>query len=168
MAFSSTRFFNVSPNLIQPIAQDVGRQLKAEGYDVQIDSMLGNDVQISLSQGGLFKKVLGLKTALNVVLTDEGDAIKANATVGIFGQQVIPTMIMLFVAWPVIITQIVGLVKQSNLDDHIMDLIEYSITQQAVRSNLKSVSENGAFCPECGARVGGGKFCAECGARLKS
>lgn len=166
MAFSSTRIFNVSPNLIQPIAEDVATQLTAEGYDVDVESSLGNDVQISLSKGGMFKKVLGLQTALNVMLSDQGDSIKAEATVGIFKQQVIPTLIMLFITWPVIVTQIVGLVKQSHLDDHIMELIDSAISQLGAKVALKKVAKNGAYCPNCGARVSGGKFCCECGEKL--
>lgn len=166
MAFSSTRIFNVSPNLIQPIAEDVATQLTAEGYDVDVESSLGNDVQISLSKGGMFKKVLGLQTALNVMLSDQGDCIKAEATVGIFKQQVIPTLIMLFITWPVIVTQIVGLVKQSHLDDHIMELIDSAISQLGAKVALKKVAKNGAYCPNCGARISGGKFCSECGEKL--
>lgn len=166
MAFSSTRIFNVSPNLIQPIAEDVATQLTAEGYDVDVESSLGNDVQISLSKGGMFKKVLGLQTALNVMLSDQGDSIKAEATVGIFKQQVIPTLIMLFITWPVIVTQIVGLVKQSHLDDHIMELIDSAISQLGAKVALKKVAKNGAYCPNCGTRVSGGKFCSECGEGL--
>ena len=166
MAFSSTRVFNVSPNLIQPIAEDVATQLTAEGYDVDVESSLGNDVQISLSKGGMFKKVLGLQTALNVMLSDQGDCIKAEATVGIFKQQVIPTLIMLFITWPVIVTQIVGLVKQSHLDDHIMELIDSAISQLGAKVALKMVAKNGAYCPNCGARISGGKFCSECGEKL--
>ena len=47
MAFSSTRIFNVSPNLIQPIAEDVATQLSNEGYEVQVEPSLGNDAHIS-------------------------------------------------------------------------------------------------------------------------
>lgn len=166
MAFSQTRYFNVSSNLIHPIADDVAKQLRTDGYDVEVTDMLGNDMQISLCKGGMFKKVLGLQTALNLALTDEGDSIKAEATVGIFGQQVIPTLLMLFVAWPVILTQIIGLVKQAHLDDYVMDLIGRAISELNANSNLKSKVESGAFCPNCGARVLGGKFCAECGAKL--
>lgn len=165
-AFSSTRYFSVSPNLIQPIADDVARQLRADGYEVKICNLLADSLQISLSKGGMFKKVLGLQTALNLVLSNEGDSIKAVASVGIFGQQVIPAMIMLFITWPVILTQIVGLVKQSQLDDHVMDLIQSSITQLAAKANLKNIAESGAFCPNCGARISGGRFCSECGAKL--
>ena len=167
MAFSQTRYFNISSNLIQPIAQDVARQLRADGYQVEVTNMIGNDVQISLCKGGMFKKVVGLQTALNLAITEEGDSIKAEATVGIFGQQVIPALVMFFVFWPVILTQIVGIIKQSNLDDYVMKLIERSISEQVTRGNLKNVSESGVFCPNCGARISGGKFCAECGAKLQ-
>ena len=133
---------------------------------MQVDNMLGNDVQLSLSKGGVFKAVLGLKTSLNVVFSDEGGRIKANATVGIFGKQAIPTMITLFIVWPVLLTQIVGLVKQMNLDGHVMDLVDKAIFYLSAEHNLKAASENGVFCPDCGVRISGGKFCPECGARL--
>jgi len=166
MAFSSTRIFNVSPNLIQPIAEDVATQLSNEGYEVQVEPSLGNDAHISISKGGMFKKVLGLQTALNIMLSDQGDSVKAEATVGIFKQQAIPTFIMLFITWPVIVTQIIGLVKQSQLDDHVMELIDSAIAQFGTKANLKKVAKDGAYCPNCGARVTGGKFCSECGEKL--
>ena len=166
MAFSSTRIFNVSPNLIQPIAEDVATQLSNEGYEVQVEPSLGNDAHISISKGGMFKKVLGLQTALNIMLSDQGDSVKAEATVGIFKQQAIPTFIMLFITWPVIVTQIIGMVKQSHLDDHVMELIDSAISQFGSKANLTKVAKDGAYCPNCGARVSGGKFCSECGEKL--
>ena len=167
MAFSSTRIFNVSPNLIQPIAQDVAKQLSAEGYETQLDGSLGNNVQVSISKGGMFKKVVGMKTALNLMLTDEGDCIKAKTEVGIFGLQAIPTAITMLFWWPMLIPQIVGLVKQSKLDSHVMELIDSAMVQLGTRATLGDVAKNGVFCPNCGVRVSGGKFCAECGSRLE-
>lgn len=166
MAFSQVRLFSVAPAFMHPIADDLVAQLQAEGYEVVKDVTATGAVLISLSKGGIFKVVLGMKTSLNVTMKAIGVRIQVEAKVGIFGKQLIPSLITLFVAWPVILAQIWGIVKQANLDDHVMEIIEKSIQSQATNMTLGPAASRGLFCPNCGAKVAGGKFCAECGCRL--
>lgn len=166
MAFSQVRLFSVAPSFMHPIADDLVAQLQAEGYEVVKDVTATGAVLISLSKGGIFKVVLGMKTSLNVTMKAIGVRIQVEAKVGIFGKQLIPSLITLFVAWPVILAQIWGIVKQANLDDHVMEIIEKSIQLQATNMTLGPVASRGLFCPNCGTKVAGGKFCAECGCRL--
>jgi len=168
MAFSSKRLFNSSPALIPPLTEALARQLVIEGYEVNTESIVTGGMHVSLSKGGMFKKVVGLKTALNVKITPSGEtAIVVDASIGIFGQQLLPSAITLLVFWPMIIPQIWGLVQQSQLDDHVMSIITQILGE--LRDSAGGAPQNasrGLFCPSCGARVGGGKFCQECGAKL--
>lgn len=90
-------------------------------------------------------------------------AVYFDASVGIFGQQAIPTVISMFFFWPVLITQIWGMVEQSNLDDKALAIAE----EVAHNSSLRSSSTTGRFCTNCGIQVSmQDKFCPECGAKL--
>lgn len=166
MAFSSTRIFKVSPEMIYPIADDLEGQLTTEGYQVSREDCVTGGVVVSLTKGGMFKAVLGMKTALKIQIAPEASKIKVDTSVGIFGQQAIPTAISMLIFWPILITQIWGLIKQSNLDGHMYELIQQSIVEHTAGASLSAMNEKGMFCPNCGAKVIGGRFCSQCGTKL--
>ena len=126
--FESEKSFSCNPALINEIAQNIVTEFQRDGYECAIVPS-GYGTQISIRKGGMFKAALGLKTSLNVVITPipNANAITIKAGVGLFAQQAIPTAIMLFVFWPVIVTQIWGLVQQSHLDDKVMTIAERTI-----------------------------------------
>ena len=155
--FATKKILQGNPSLIPVIAE----QIKTE-FAVQIDNLLSGGVDISISKGGLFKAVLGLKSALKVSLIPKDNAIAFEAGIGIFGQQAIPTIISMLFFWPVLITQIWGIVQQSKLDDKALEIAE------EVLKNRDSLDINGmVFCTNCGYRnIKGAKFCSECGQAL--
>jgi hypothetical protein len=64
------------------------------------------------------------------------------------------------------ITQIWGLVRQSELDDHVIGIVDDSLKKHA--GITQQVGEDGSkqvFCSACGARVKG-VFCSACGMKL--
>lgn len=116
---------------------------------------------ISLSKGGVFRTISGLKTSLNVTLTKELNGINVEAKVGIFGQQAMPTIISMFITWPVLITQVIGMIKQAKLDDEVIAMIE-----DAVKKAEASEAESGGFCHECGKPMeAGNDVCPSCGTK---
>lgn len=123
MAFTSTKVFRVSPNRIPDMARTLEIELRKDGYDTRNDMLLGGDVIVSVTKGGLFKSVIGMKTALKAELRAEDGNVFAKTSVGIWGQQIVPTVIMLLWFWPVLITQIWGLVQQSRLDTRVMEIL---------------------------------------------
>ena len=164
MAFSSSRIYLFNPKIIPAVAREVASQLEAEGFTVKCVQSIVGDADISIHKGGIFKAILGMKTALKVHLYKENGYIKADAKVGIFGQQFVPTVISVMIFWPVLITQIWGLIKQSKLDDHVLDLVAASCNRLKAASK-EYTGETGGFCPECGAAASG-KFCSSCGEKL--
>ena len=168
MAFSSTRLFFAEPKWIPQVAEMLSKQFQAEGFTTQLNTSVAS-ADLSITKGGLFKSVCGMKTALKIKLMPEGPNIRAEAGCGIFGQQAIPTIISMFVFWPVLLTQLWGLIQQSNLDDHAMELIERYL-HDLLLSNATASSNpqqaNATYCPSCGAKVTG-RFCTSCGTKIE-
>lgn len=166
MAFSSSRIFRVSADYIPVVAEDLCNSLQGEGYEVALDRLLDGNVDISISKGGFFKSILGMKTALKIAMIGMEDRFKVDCKVGIFGQQAVPTAISMIMFWPVMITQIWGLVRQSELDNHVLELVDAAIDNHARKT--EQVEQDGVkivFCSACGTRVKG-VFCSACGAKL--
>ena len=156
--FNTQKMLNGSPVLIPAIAAKIESSFAADGYSVNNQPLFGGGADISISKGGVFKAGLGMRTALKISLTSQSGGIAFNASVGIFGQQIIPTVIMLFFAWPVIITQIWGIIQQSKLDDKAL-----AIAEDVIAGSKNSVGSQ-ETCPVCGNEFpADALFCPVCG-----
>lgn len=162
--FNTNKLLYGNPVLINKIAKEVSGNFTNEGYEVTELSLASGGREIHLTKGGVFKAVLGLKTSLNVSLIPEDDKIRFNAKVGIFGKEIVPALIAYFIAWPVIVPMIWGLVKQSQLDDQVLALVENIIFDD----NKKHYNPQATiFCPKDGARIpADSKLCPYCGTPL--
>ena len=165
--FATKKILQGNPSLIPVIAEQIKTEFAAEQFEVQIDNLLSGAVDISISKGGLFKAVLGLKSALKVSLIPKDNAIAFEAGIGIFGQQAIPTIISMLFFWPVLITQIWGIVQQSKLDDKALEIAEEVLKNRDSFTTLNLDINGMVFCTNCGYRnIKGAKFCSECGQAL--
>lgn len=160
--FSSKRVFMAAPSFIPAVAEEISLQFQAEGYSVKSESLITGGADISITKGGIFKAIAGMKTALKITLKPDGSHFIAEASVGIFGQQAVPTLIAALFFSPLFLTQAWGLIQQSRLDDHAMELIERALQHLTVTGKQRAF---GAFCPDCGAVVTG-NFCSSCGRKL--
>jgi len=164
--FSTTKFLNGDPSLIPTVAERIMQEFIADGFTAKSDSYAGGVYDISLAKGGVFKAVLGMKSALKVTMNPEGNGINIKAGVGIFGQQAIPSAITLLVFWPILITQIWGMVKQSKLDDKAVAIAEQVIAEHS-QSGFDQPSAPTSFCPNCGSKINGNvNFCPNCGGKI--
>ncbi len=166
--FNTQKLIYGDPSLIPAIASRIESSFAAEGYTVTNQTLMSGVSDISITKSGIFKAVLGMKTALKITLRPQNGGIMFDAGIGIFGQQVIPTMIMMFVAWPVLLTQIWGLVQQSKLDDKALAIAEEVVRNNAASSasqaNPYQSSSADKFCTGCGAKIAeDSKFCPICG-----
>lgn len=169
-AFKSSQTFHAPVSLIPGIADEIGVVFSGEGYEVNTNALMGGRYDISITKGNLFKAVLGMKTALKVDIHPQGNAIHIEAGVGIFGQQAIPTVISMFVTWPVLITQIWGMVQQAKLDDRVIAIAGDYIARKSQEPGSPAstgTASAGTFCTSCGkAQPVEANFCGNCGVKL--
>lgn len=171
--FNTKKLIYGDPSLIPAIAERIETTLTAEGYSVQNQSLISGSNDLSITKGGVFKAVLGMKTALKITLKPQSGGILFDASVGIFGQHVVPVIVMYFVGWPLLVTQIWGLVQQSKIDDRALAIAEevvHSATPSQGYSATQSprTSDSGRrFCTGCGCEVPpDAAFCPRCGKKL--
>lgn len=171
--FNTNAILKGNPSLIPAMADRICQVFAVDGYEVNRDNLMSGGVDISVTKGGFFKAVLGMKTALKITLVPRDNAIAFEAGVGIFGQQAIPTIIMLFFAWPVLLTQIWGIVQQADLDDKALAAAQSVIdeagpaTCSGFGSTPPSPSGCAKFCTNCGTKLpDNARFCSNCGSPI--
>lgn len=160
-----------SPSLIPQIAKHIQKDFEKDGFEVSKDTLCTGGCDISISKGGLFKAVIGMKTALKVTLLPQGNNISFEAGVGIWGQQAVPTIISMLFFWPVLLTQLWGLVKQSQLDDRALavanEVVNRHYSEADTTAQTQYTSHNKSplkFCTYCGtANPETEKSCISCG-----
>lgn len=164
-AFKTQAILDADPSLIPAIAARIASDFEADGYAVQNDALDSGGADLSLAKGGIFKSVLGLKTALKVSLLPRENSIAFEAGIGIFGQQIVPTLAAMFIAWPVLITQIWGLVQQAKLDDRALEIARQVIDESGgVPPTSLTENVGSKFCVCCGTKVpSDAAFCPRCG-----
>ena len=166
-AFNTKKILNGDPSLIPTIVNKLQEKFQADGYEVTMDALSSGGYDISITKGNVFKAILGIKTALKITLLPQGGNISFDAGIGIFGRQVVPTLVMWYVAWPVLLTQIWGLVKQSELDDEALRIAEKVIASNDNGGETSANTNSDKFCTNCGTRnAKSANFCSGCGRQL--
>ena len=128
----TTRKFTTRTDDLSAIVTEVLKYFNNQGYEATGEPMLTGGWHVSISKGGMFKRVLGMRTALDVKIEPMLDGLIVRTSVGIFGQQAIPAMIALFFFWPIMIPQVWGIIQNSNLDDLVMTQIEQALNTRAL------------------------------------
>lgn len=163
--YSKKKLLVAHPSQISYISEAICADFEKDGFEVFVDTLMSGGKDISVTKGNLFKAILGMKSALKITLTPQKEGVLFEANVGIYGQQAIPTVISMLFFWPVLITQIWGLVQQSSLDDRALAIAEQSIEGSA--SSEGEEGEKPKFCTNCGTKLESpSKFCPECGTKL--
>ena len=162
--FKTQKTLECSPRLIPVMAEALAKHFANKEFEVTKDVSDAGNAEVSITKGGTFKAVLGMQTSLQIKLNAVDGAVAFDAGVGIWGKQVIPTIITLFVAWPVILSQVWGMIQQSKLDDEALSVVETVIAENARNG---SASDGGQFCSKCGTKnPSGAHFCSFCGKPL--
>ena len=166
--YNTKTLLQAHPSQLEKIAEAIRTEFSNDGFEVMVDDLMSGGKDISITKGNMFKAVLGMKSALKITLTPQSDGILFDANVGIFGQQAIPTIISMFFFWPVLLTQIWGLVEQSKLDDRALAVAQ-RVINSAFAPAATPLYQNAAtkFCTNCGTKIDqAAKFCPNCGAKL--
>ena len=159
--YSTQKLLDVSASQIPKIAEAIRKNFADDGFEVYVDTLMSGGRDISITKGNLFKAVLGMRSALKISLTPKQNGVFFDANVGIYGQQAIPTIISMLFFWPVLLTQIWGLIEQSALDDRALEVAEKVICQNEASA---FTSASAKFCTNCGAELSKvDKCCPQCG-----
>lgn len=171
-AFSTKTTLYGIPSLIPAMADRICQTFAADGYEINRDNLMSGGVDISVTKGGVFKAIVGMKTALKITLIPQNNSISFEAGVGIFGQQALPTVISMLFFWPVLLTQIWGLIQQSDLDDKALAAAQAVISENRGGTFTGGVTPppapvTGKFCTNCGEKISeNARFCSNCGSPL--
>lgn len=123
-AFTTKKKIFGDSSMIPYMAEQIRQEFSVEGFEVII-SDLKSGKEINITKGGLFKAVVGLRSALKVSITPAKDGyIDFEAGVSIVKQQLLPTIVTVWLFSPVVIVQIWGMIKQSKLDEKALDIAE--------------------------------------------
>ncbi len=141
------------------------QEFQSDGYEVTAIDLTAGGKEVSITKGGMFKAIIGMKTALKIKLVPSDNRIQFDAGVGIFGLQAIPAAITLFITWPVILTQIWGLIQQSKLDDKALEIAEEVIYDN---TNANYQQKQYVYCPHDGKRIPiDSEYCPYCGTKIR-
>ena len=123
-AFSTKKTLYGDTARIPQVAEKIRQAFVNEGYEVRIENPASGQ-RIYISKGGLFKAALGLRTALEITMKpDKAGNIAFEAGISVVKQQLIPTLITMFVFSPVVTAQVWGMIKQSKLDEKALAIAE--------------------------------------------
>lgn len=122
--FKISKILYGNSELIPTIALEIEASFRSDGYEVCIENTSNGGKEISVTKGGLFRRVFGIRTALKVRLSPCDGSIWFKTDVGLFGNQVIPTVLVLSGWWIILVPQIWGLVHQVKLDDKALEIAE--------------------------------------------
>ncbi|MBI3970122.1 MAG: zinc ribbon domain-containing protein [Chloroflexi bacterium] len=173
---STRTFYLPSPDLAAA-AEDVMRHFKEQDYDVAGEETLDRGWHISVKKGNIFQALGGLSTALKIDLQQDGSAVTAKTSVGMFGTQALPTAITVLVYHPLVLAQVWGLVRQHRLDEEALACVERSLVKQTrtgAAGGARSAADGRGratvhevrrrCCTNCGATLDQAlRFCPECG-----
>jgi len=181
--FRSEKVIAVKVADLEPVSTDLVKHFQERGYEATRMRRPDDAWEVSITKGSLFKAAVGLRTALKVQLVQQPGGTLVRAGAGVFGKQAVPAALTLFVAWPVLLAQVWGLINQAGLDDEAIKAVELSLNRL---SRLSGAHDNGwaptkdpsddtgasavavpfgAFCPRCGHRqTGDARYCPHCGA----
>lgn len=121
--FSSSKIFYNCDRYIDNVAKQFSEQMQQEGFDINAKKVSDGKWDISIKKGGMFKAILGMKSALKIKIHSASPNVLVKTGVGIFAQQAVPTMITMLILWPVLLAQIWGMIKQAKLDTHVMEIL---------------------------------------------
>lgn len=160
---NSKKHFDAEVSDLSPVLEQFSQHFTPKGYEVSSEKTVSGAF-ISLTKGGIFRSISGMKTGLNITLTFTKNGVDVAMEVGIFKTQFIPAAIVLLIFWPVIITQAIGIIQQNNLDTESYEVLEKALLIAAKDEAKRSIIPH---CPFCGNEVSNEiKFCPNCGKKL--
>ena len=129
--FKTSQIYHDVLPYIDRAANDLLDSFQQEEFNVRGQKLANNEWDISINKGNWIEAAVGLSTALKIKITPTSHHVHAEVSVGIFGQQVIPTLLAYTIFWPIALAQVWGLIKQSALDERALTILHESFEHYA-------------------------------------
>jgi len=176
---------------VRSLADAISNWFKARDFETQVMMAPGGGYMIQARQPSTWRSVLGLSSALLVILTPRGESLEVTTAAAKWADKVAVGAIGL-VIHPLLITAGYGAWKQSRLPDWVFEMISHylprgaeqaipvtrSATGSAVQESMASpggavipapaFTSSSVRCPSCGQPTSArASYCPNCGAKLK-
>lgn len=148
--FKSEKFVPISVPDVAPVAHELADHFKQRDYQVECVPLPTAGWEVGITRGGTFKAAVGLKSALKIQIEPIPAGTMVRAGAGIFGKQAIPTAISMLVAWPVLLTQVWGLVREAGLDGEAVGVVEASLNRHQRVASSQSGASGSDRAPSAG------------------
>lgn len=159
--FTSTKSFKANPEFIPFVTRKIKEDFESKGFEFVTTSASMNRTVFKVVKSNLVRNITGLKQGLEVTINRNGENIDIEAKGTVVRDQALASVISLLVTWPVLITQVIGLINQSKLDTRVITVADTAYLEY-------KASESKEFCPHCGSLVEkGSSFCNHCGNVIK-
>jgi hypothetical protein len=176
---SETRTFQAPEIDLSDLANNLSDWYRSQRFEVQMLDVHGGGVLVQASKGG-WRNVVGMSSALNVVLRQNGSTLSVEVGAGKWLDKAAAGAVSLAILWPLAVVAAWGAWKQSQLPKQTYDFIQQFITMKGASQSLplvqpplsqpsSPVDSNASFkfCPACGNSVGeSDRFCSKCGHTL--
>lgn len=171
---TETRNF-YAPNLqIDSLVNELSDWFSSQSFNVQSLDVRGGGILVQVNKGG-WRNLVGMSSALNVVLRQNGTELIVEIGAGKWMDKVGAGAVSMFVLWPLAVTAAWGAWKQSQLPKQTFEFIEQFVSmsggnedaQANITQSVEPVATSVRFCPSCGASVTeNARFCSNCGYSL--
>ena len=128
---SEQRMFH-APNLnMGQLVQALAEWYRAQKFDVQVLDLPQGGVVIQARQEEAWRSLMGISSALNVVLRRQGEHLVVEVGAGKWVDKAIAAGAGLFVLWPLLFTAAYGAWRQSKLPQRTFEFIQQYIATGA-------------------------------------
>ena len=158
-AFTNNKSYTAGSSFIPYAVERIRSTFESEGFEFSRKSDTFNRTVVAVTKGNLFKQAVGLKQGLEISFSNEGGRIDVEVRGTVLKDQLLASGIVLFVTWPVIIPQIIGMIRTSGLCERAVALVDAAYSDFC--------TERPSFCTHCGGRLTGNPgVCPHCGGIL--
>ena len=120
---AKTRRFSCPPENCHQLVAEVKSWLENQDFDCQQLTTESNDILLQITKKGSWRKLVGMSTALNVVLHQAGSTLTVEIGAGKWIDKAAVGTVSLFVLWPLAVTAGYGAWQQMKMPDKIFDFI---------------------------------------------
>jgi serine/threonine protein kinase len=113
------------------LVDDLEAWLRAEGFNTQNLKTEDGSTLIQIVQEGGWRKLVGMSTALNIILDQCGDELTVEIGAGQWVDKAAVGVVSLFLLWPLAVTAAIGAWNQMKMPERVFTQVSDFVSRQA-------------------------------------